>query len=43
MSRRKMKLIGDWRDEAACLGRNPDSFYPERSHTEAARAMSICK
>jgi WhiB family redox-sensing transcriptional regulator len=43
MSRRKMKLIGDWRDEAACLGRNPDSFYPERSHTEAARAKAICK
>lgn len=42
MSPRKLKLIGDWRDEAACLGKNTDSFFPERSHTEAARAKAIC-
>jgi len=43
MSRRKIKLIGDWRDEAACLGKDTDGFYPERSHTEAARAKAVCK
>jgi WhiB family redox-sensing transcriptional regulator len=42
--RRKQKILGEWRDKAACLGR-PEGidWYPERSHAEAARAKAVCK
>lgn len=43
MPKRKLKVIGDWRDEAACAKRGPDLFYPERSHTGAAQAKSVCR
>lgn len=55
MPRRKVKSLGDWRDEARCVSvvddkgdemtksRRVNLFYPERSHAEAAKAKAVCR
>lgn len=42
MAGRRAKHLGDWRDDAACLGEDIELFFPERSQTLAARAKAIC-
>ena len=42
MAGRKAKQLGDWRDDALCLGEDIHLFFPERSQTQAAIAKSIC-
>ncbi|MGB4967495.1 MAG: WhiB family transcriptional regulator [Candidatus Saccharimonadales bacterium] len=40
-------MSGDWRDDAACLGTDPEVFFPEGAKREAAlqaeMAKRICK
>lgn len=43
MARRKAKILGDWRDDAICIGRKDIDFFPERSHVEAAKAKAVCR
>lgn len=42
MPKRKAKIMGDWREEAACIGKGNEMFYPERSHALAQKAKAIC-
>jgi len=42
MAGRKAKQLGDWRDDALCLGEDIRLFFPERSQTQAATAKSMC-
>lgn len=35
--------MNDWRDRAACLGTDDDTFFPHEGDTDgAARAVAIC-
>jgi WhiB family redox-sensing transcriptional regulator len=33
------RLTADWRDDAACRGRDPELFFPDNATTAAARAQ----
>lgn len=36
-------MVSDWRDQAACLGLDPDLFFPEKNATGTARqAKKVC-
>lgn len=43
MSRRKLKVMGDWREKAACKTQGPTIFYPERAQNIAKQAKAVCK
>jgi WhiB family redox-sensing transcriptional regulator len=42
MAGRRAKQLGDWRDDAACLGEDIHLFFPERSQVQANQAKAIC-
>lgn len=42
MAGRRAKHLGQWRDEAFCLGKDIHTFFPERSQVEAAKAKAMC-
>lgn len=42
MAGRRAKRLGDWRDDASCIGQDIGLFFPERSQTQAAKAKMIC-
>jgi len=49
MPRRKIKVLGDWRDDALCLTvekpipERVNMFFPERSHAIAEQAKAVCR
>ena len=42
MAGRKPKHMGEWRDQALCLGEDLDIFFPERNLAKARQAKAIC-
>lgn len=43
MAGRRPKNLGEWRDQAECLGEDPAIFFPERNQTMATQAKGVCK
>jgi len=43
--KRKLKILGDWRDKAYCveLQMVPEDFFPEKSHVKGAEAKRVCR
>lgn len=42
MTKVRPKVLGEWRDNAACIGRKTEMFYPEKSQAQACRAKCVC-